>query len=258
MPETMSTASPQPKSTISWVLEDPAGAIWPGLRPSRSKAGSTTGAFATRLPSPQNWLTYWGDYQGRYYSALKQITPSNVTSLQAHWAYQVPGGAPLEATPLVVDVMYSRGVLGRVFALDARTGRVIWQSQRRRKMVNPYDSAKVNRGVAMLGGRLFFTTLTTADAYLVALDAKTGLPIWERRWRSISKASAARWRPLQSKIKSSPASPEPNLEFAALSMPTRPQRASGCGGSTQFPGRVNSAIIPGRVIAGNGAAPPLG
>ena len=126
---------------------------------------------------PHNWLTYWGDYSGHHYSALKQITPENVGRLQTRWAFQLPGGGPLEATPLVVDgVMYTTGVLGRVFALDARTGRTIWQYQRRRKVINPYDAAKVNRGVAMLGGRLFFTT---SDAYLVALDAKSGLPLWE-------------------------------------------------------------------------------
>src|SRR6266581_9317498 len=108
---------------------------------------------------PHNWPTYWGDYQGRHYARLKQITTENVGRLQVRWAFQVPGGGPLEATPIVVDgVMYTTGVLGRVFALDARTGRVIWQYQRRRKTVNPYDGAKVNRGVAILGGRIFFTT----------------------------------------------------------------------------------------------------
>jgi len=126
---------------------------------------------------PHNWLTYWGDYQGRHYSALKQIKTDNVGQLQTRWAFEVPGGGPLEATPLVVDgVMYTTGVLGRVFALDARTGRTLWQYQRRSKVINPYDAAKVNRGVAMLGGRLF---LTTPDAYLVALDAKSGLVLWE-------------------------------------------------------------------------------
>src|SRR5581483_6389216 len=107
---------------------------------------------------PHNWLTYWGDYRGRHYSNLKQISVQNVNRLQTRWAFQVPGGGNLEATPLVVDgIMYTTGVLGRVFALDARTGNIIWQYQRRRKLVNPYDAAKVNRGVAMLGGRLFVT-----------------------------------------------------------------------------------------------------
>ena len=148
---------------------------------------------------PHNWLTYWGDYEGRHYSALKQIIPENVGRLQTRWAFQVPGGGPLEATPLVVDgVMYTTGVLGRVFALDARTGRTIWQYQRRRKLINPYDSTKVNRGVAMLGGRIFFTT---SDAYLVALDAKSGLPLWETQMADHIQGLSGTMAPLALKDK---------------------------------------------------------
>jgi PQQ-dependent dehydrogenase (methanol/ethanol family) len=148
---------------------------------------------------PHNWPTYWGDYQGRHYSLLKQITTENVGRLQPRWAFQAPGGGSLEATPIVVDgVMYTTGVLGRVFALDARTGRVIWQYQRRRKTINPFDGAKVNRGVAMLGGRLFFTT---SDAYLVALDAKNGLPLWETQMADHLKGFSGTMAPLALKDK---------------------------------------------------------
>jgi len=35
---------------------------------------------------PQNWLTYWGDYQGRHFSGLKEIDAANVRQLQARWA----------------------------------------------------------------------------------------------------------------------------------------------------------------------------
>ena len=72
---------------------------------------------------PQNWLTYWGDYQGRHYSPLNQINRENVHSLQAAWAYQFPGTGVLEATPLVVDgILYAIGPSGYVFALDAASG----------------------------------------------------------------------------------------------------------------------------------------
>jgi len=126
---------------------------------------------------PQNWLTYWGDYQGRHYSALKQINTSNVRQLQAHWSAQLVGPSSLEATPLVVDgIMYTTGSPGTVVALDARTGLQIWRYQRQQKIVNPYEINPYNRGVAVLGNRVFFGTL---DAALVALDARTGLPLWE-------------------------------------------------------------------------------
>jgi alcohol dehydrogenase (cytochrome c) len=126
---------------------------------------------------PHNWLTYWGDYQGTHYSGLKEIDPSNVRQLQAKWALQLPGNSTIEATPLVVDgVMYTSGPPGTVVAVDARTGRQIWRYQRAQKVRNPNEINPFNRGVAILGNRVFVGTL---DAALVALDARNGLPLWE-------------------------------------------------------------------------------
>jgi len=126
---------------------------------------------------PQNWLTYWGDYSGRHYSPLGQIDPGNVAQLQAQWAVQMPGDGMVQSVPIVVDgVLYTTGPPGEVFALDARTGRQIWKYQRTQKVVNPYESNRVNRGVAILGNLIYFGTL---DAALVALDARSGALVWE-------------------------------------------------------------------------------
>jgi PQQ-dependent dehydrogenase (methanol/ethanol family) len=126
---------------------------------------------------PHNWLHYWGNYQGTHYSALKQITRENVSQLQAQWSIQLPGTSTLETEPLVVDgVMYTSGQPGTVLALDARTGRQIWRFTRQRKVRNPNEINPFNRGVAILGNRLFVGTL---DAALVAIDARTGLLLWE-------------------------------------------------------------------------------
>jgi PQQ-dependent dehydrogenase (methanol/ethanol family) len=128
---------------------------------------------------PHNWLMYWGDYQGTHYSPLEQITAANVRTMQAAWAAPVPGTPVLEATPVVVDgVMYvtSGGDPLTVLALDARTGRQVWRYSRPQKVKNPYEINPYNRGVALLGNRLYVGTL---DAALVSLDARTGLPMWE-------------------------------------------------------------------------------
>lgn len=148
---------------------------------------------------PHNWLTYWGDYQGRHFSALRQITPANVRQLQARWAVQMPGDSVLEATPLVIDgIMYTTGMPGQVFALDARTGLLIWKYERQQKTVNPHESNRVNRGVAVLGNRLFFGTL---DAALVALDCRTGLPLWEAQVADTMKGYSITEAPLALKDK---------------------------------------------------------
>jgi alcohol dehydrogenase (cytochrome c) len=129
---------------------------------------------------PHNWMMYWGNYHSTHYSALNQINPNNVRQLKAAWSFPVLGGnSVLEATPLVVDgVMYTTGSgnPATVTALDARSGRQIWRWTRQQKVVNPYEINPFARGVAILGNRLFVGTL---DGWLVALDARTGQPLWE-------------------------------------------------------------------------------
>jgi PQQ-dependent dehydrogenase (methanol/ethanol family) len=128
---------------------------------------------------PQNWLMYWGDYQGTHYSRLDQIKTSNVARLRPAWSVPVPGDTVSESTPLVVDgVLYgtSGGNPRTVTAIDARTGRQIWRFVRPQKVRNPGETDVVNRGVAILGHRLF---VGTNDAALLCLDARTGLLLWE-------------------------------------------------------------------------------
>jgi len=141
---------------------------------------------------PHNWLTYFGDYQGRHYSDLSEITPANVTNLQARWAFQVPIPGILAVTPLVVDgIMYITGSAGYVAALDARSGRLLWQHHR------PSEDHG-NRGVAVLGERVFFTSV---DAYVVALDAKTGRMLWESQMADAKDGYLATMAPLALKDK---------------------------------------------------------
>ena len=128
---------------------------------------------------PHNWLMYWGNYQGTHYSPLSSITPQNVGQLRAEWAATVPGDTVSESTPIVVDgVIYgtSGGSPRTVTAMDARTGRQIWRFVRPQKVRNPGETDVVNRGVAILGHRLF---VGTNDAALLCLDARTGLLLWE-------------------------------------------------------------------------------
>ncbi len=128
---------------------------------------------------PGNWLTYWGDYQGDHFSALTQITPQNVKQLQAKWALQLPSGPLLEANPIVVDgVLYTTYTVNGgqgVYAVDAGSGLVIWKYERKQKKINPYQTNPFNRGVAVLGSRVFFGTL---DGALIALDARSGREVW--------------------------------------------------------------------------------
>jgi PQQ-dependent dehydrogenase (methanol/ethanol family) len=147
---------------------DPASGILRG--------GLTFDRLVQAGAEPHNWLMYWGNYQSTHYSALNQITASNAATLQTAWTFPMPGDSVLEATPIVVDGVLYTTQPGVVVALDARSGRQLWRYVRPQKVRNPFEINPYNRGVAILGHRLYFVTL---DAALVALDVGTGLPLWE-------------------------------------------------------------------------------
>ncbi len=126
---------------------------------------------------PQNWLTYSGDYAGHRFSALDQINTGNVRSLVAKWVYQTGATGKFETTPLVGDgILYGSAPDNRAFALDARTGRPIWLYQRQLPADIRPCCGRINRGVAILGNKVYMGTL---DAHVIALDAKTGSVIWD-------------------------------------------------------------------------------
>jgi len=126
---------------------------------------------------PQNWLTYSGDYSGKRFSPLDQIQVDNAHNIVAKWVYQTGATGKFETTPLVVDgVLYATAPDNRSFALDARTGRPIWMYQRQVPGDIRPCCGRVNRGMAILGDKVFFGTL---DAHVIALDAKTGAVAWD-------------------------------------------------------------------------------
>jgi alcohol dehydrogenase (cytochrome c) len=126
---------------------------------------------------PQNWLTYSGDYSGHRFSTLDQINTTNASALVPKWAYQTMAGGKFETTPLVVDgILYATGQDDRAFALDAKSGRPIWQYQRALPADIRPCCGRVNRGLAILGDKVFFGTL---DTHVIALDSKTGNVIWD-------------------------------------------------------------------------------
>jgi alcohol dehydrogenase (cytochrome c) len=125
---------------------------------------------------PQNWLTYSGSYRSWRYSSLDQIHRQNIGDLKVAWVKQMPTTHRIQASPIVVDgIMYVSEPPSNVYALDAATGRPYWHYKRSLPAYNVCCDA-VNRGVAVLGDRVF---VGTVDAHLVALNAKTGAVLWD-------------------------------------------------------------------------------
>src|SRR5438128_10152659 len=126
------------------------------------------------------WQFYGGDPGNTHWSALSQISTSNVHKLKAAWVLQLGTLRSQESTPLVVgDTLYVTSSFGpkHVFAVDARTGELRWRHDREIAAdVDPYGCCDVNnRGAAYAHGKLFVGLL---DGRLPALDARTGKELW--------------------------------------------------------------------------------
>ena len=134
-----------------------------------------------------NWITYYGDYDGKRHSLLDQINAGNVKDLKVAWIFQASATGMIaststyafEACPIVVDgVMFVTGWDGQIWALDAVTGELLWRHDPKvpRETAVKACCDVVNRGVALYRGLVYSGTL---DGRLVALDAETGELVWE-------------------------------------------------------------------------------
>ena len=126
-----------------------------------------------------DWPSPGGGDSKAHYSTLTQIAPANVKQLGLAWSYDLGTDRVQEATPVVIDgVMITSGNLGRVYALDAASGKALWTFTPTIDMqVNRTVCCdQANRGVAVADGKVFVAAL---DGMLYALDAKTGHVDWK-------------------------------------------------------------------------------
>ena len=140
------------------------------------------------------WPSYNGDYSGRRYSSLQQITPRNVSHLQAQWVFHSRGPGVLEATPVVVNGIMYMTASNDVYALNAQTGQPLWHYSRPISSGLVDDaSGHINRGVAVLGTRLY---METDNAHLLCLDARGGQLLWDVAYADWNKNYGATSAPL--------------------------------------------------------------
>jgi quinohemoprotein ethanol dehydrogenase len=137
-------------------------------------------ATLTEVGDGSNWPGFGRNYSEQRYSPLSQINEETVSRLGAEWVLDMPESRMLTGTPLAVDgVLYFTGSWSYTRAVDAKTGKVLWEydpesikrsGDRLRIMWNQ------NKGAAFWNGKVIISTI---DGRLVGLDAKTGEKIWE-------------------------------------------------------------------------------
>jgi len=125
-----------------------------------------------------NWLMYGRTYDDHRFSPLNQINEQTVSRLGLAWSQELGTTRGLEATPLVEDgILYTTGSWSVVYAIDAKTGTTRWTYDPKVPRERAYFICcdVVNRGVALYHGKVYVGTL---DGRLIALDEKTGTPVW--------------------------------------------------------------------------------
>ena len=147
--------------------------------PDRLKSLVTIDGAEIANPPAGDWLSNGRDYREQRFSPLTQINANNVAKLGVAWEFRTRSTRALEASPIVANgVMYITTPWSKVFALDAVTGREIWN-------YDPHVPGAwgrfaccdvPNRGVAIWKGAVFVGTL---DGRLIKLDAATGKPVWD-------------------------------------------------------------------------------
>ena len=126
-------------------------------------------------PPSEDWLHWRGTPRAWGYSRLNQIDADNIGRLELAWIWGLPDGRS-QLAPLVRDgvLFVSTARNNGVQALDATDGTLLWEYSR--KYPDGRTVARAVRTLAMWEDLIF---VATRDAYLVALDARTGRVRWE-------------------------------------------------------------------------------
>jgi len=176
-----------------------AAGLAAGLPPALAQVKHTPVTDEMLLGAGQdanNWIMAPRDYSSTRFSPLTRINTTNVKRLVPVWSFSFGVLDAQNTTPLVLDgVMYVTASHGRIFAVDARTGRQIWSYTH----ALPEGIGKMlccdlgNRGAALYQDKVYYTT---PDAHVIALDRETGKVVWDVTLGDWSKAYTMTVAPL--------------------------------------------------------------
>lgn len=132
--------------------------------------------------TPRDVLMYGMGIHAQRWSPMDTINTENVARLEPKWAFSFGDEKQRgQETQAIVrnGMIYITGSYSRMWALDAETGKMIWEFKARLPDgIRPCCDV-VNRGVAIYDGMVYLGLL---DASIVGLDAKTGEVVWRKKF----------------------------------------------------------------------------
>ncbi|HET9650640.1 MAG TPA: PQQ-dependent methanol/ethanol family dehydrogenase [Usitatibacter sp.] len=144
-------------------------------------ASVTDSQLANARTQTTDVLTWGVTLNGQRYSPLDRINTKNVSRLVPAWSMSFGGEKQRgqESQPLIHGGrMFVTASYSRLYALDAKTGRKLWQYEARLPEGIMPCCDVVNRGPALYDDLVIFGTL---DAQLVALRQDNGEVVWRER-----------------------------------------------------------------------------
>lgn len=128
----------------------------------------------------ENWLIFGGAYESQRLFPGDRITPENVGGLEVEYQFEhLSEDYEFQGTPIVVHgdppIMYITFGPDHLYAMNARTGEILW-SHIYEPVVGASDtSPSAERGAAVLGDTVYKSTL---DLGVIAIDRYTGEEHW--------------------------------------------------------------------------------
>ncbi|NCU84937.1 MAG: PQQ-dependent dehydrogenase, methanol/ethanol family [Betaproteobacteria bacterium] len=155
--------------------------LWPvvALAVAAPSAALANADLAKLIAAPGNWATAAHDFSNTRHTKLTQINKSNVNKLQVAWTFSTGVLRGHEGGPLVIgDTLYVHSAFpNKVFAINLADQTIKWKYEPKQdpSVIPVMCCDTVNRGLAYGDGKIL---LQQADTTLVALDAKSGKPVW--------------------------------------------------------------------------------
>ncbi len=174
-PDTTAALMESGGTGVAEVNRDPEYVRLMKARSARLEALRPVTQAMLEKPDAGDWLHYRRDGLNTGFSPLRQITRANAGRLTLGWALTLPAGTNA-ITPLVHDGIMFVNSSGTVMALDGATGDILWKFDRAAKLVNLGPPITQPRGMAIYRDRLIVPTI---DNHIIALDMRTGKPVWD-------------------------------------------------------------------------------